>query len=394
MQLLWFLPSLAYGIMLAVTTGNSFLAISTIFTMLIALLVRYRLSRRPKISTATKLRVVDKDIWLDDYRLPRGEFFWTNEQADFVFDRLGSVSPETSTLQLFLTKTFQRDAAALTVAFGFNDDGVVQRSLVEDGPHAILIGSTGSGKTELLRAMLRDLLAATSKPTLVCIDFKGGAGLDEFRTASKFFASDHDVTAAQALIDWLEAELNRRELEAGSEPALVIAIDELGHLLGKLQTCSAVLGAIAARGRSAGMHLVMTNQNLVGVNRALLSNVKLRLLIGNPDPVDAAMLGQLARTNPAQQAQQAQQAQRGIAFAQIVAHGSAAEPFGFVLPGFVAVAREQSSAQPPPARELQPLRRSTKHHREYSSQERGRHRQRRQFSIRDLLSRAHTAGSH
>jgi S-DNA-T family DNA segregation ATPase FtsK/SpoIIIE len=388
MQLLWFLPSLAYGIMLGVTTSNYFLAISTVFTMLIALLIRYRLSRRPKLSAATKLRVVDKDIWLDDYRLPRGEIFWTQEQADFVFDRLGASSTETSALQLFLTKTFQRDAAALNVALGFNDDGVVQRSLAEDGPHAILIGATGSGKTELLRAMLRDFLAATSKPTLVCIDFKGGAGLDEFRTASKFFASDHDVTATQTLIDWLESELNRRELEARTEPALVIAIDELGHLLGKLQKGSAVLGAIAARGRSAGMHLVMTNQNLVGVNRALLSNVKLRLLIGNPDPVDAAMLGQLSRTGPAQQTE------RGLAYAQIVAHGSAAEPFCFVLPGFVATAIEPSSAQPPPDREPQPLRRSTKHHREYSSPERGRHRQRRQISIRDLLSREHTAGSH
>jgi S-DNA-T family DNA segregation ATPase FtsK/SpoIIIE len=388
MQLLWFLPSLAYGIMLGVTTSNYFLAISTIFTMLIALLIRYRVSRRPKLSAATKLRVVDKDIWLDDYRLPRGEIFWTQEQADFVFDRLGFSSTETSALQLFLTKTFQRDAAALNVALGFNDDGVVQRSLAEDGPHAILIGSTGSGKTELLRAMLRDLLDASSKPTLVCIDFKGGAGLDEFRTASKFFASDHDVTATQTLIDWLESELNRRELEARTEPALVIAIDELGHLLGKLQKGSAVLGAIAARGRSAGMHLVMTNQNLVGVNRALLSNVKLRLLIGNPDPVDAAMLGQLSRTGPAQQTE------RGLAYAQIVAHGSAAEPFCFVLPGFVATAIEPSSAQPPPDREPQPLRRSTKHHREYSSPERGRHRQRRQISIRDLLSREHTAGSH
>jgi S-DNA-T family DNA segregation ATPase FtsK/SpoIIIE len=388
MQLLWFLPSLAYGIMLGVTTSNYFLAISTIFTMLIALLIRYRLSRRPKLSSATKLRVVDKDIWLDDYRLPRGEIFWTQEQADFVFNRLGFSSTETSALQLFLTKTFQRDAAALNVALGFNDDGVVQRSLAEDGPHAILIGSTGSGKTELLRAMLRDLLDASSKPTLVCIDFKGGAGLDEFRTASKFFASDHDVTATHTLIDWLESELNRRELEARTEPALVIAIDELGHLLGKLQKGSAVLGAIAARGRSAGMHLVMTNQNLVGVNRALLSNVKLRLLIGNPDPVDAAMLGQLSRTGPAQQTE------RGLAYAQIVAHGSAAEPFCFVLPGFVATAIEPSSAQPPPDREPQPLRRSTKHHREYSSPERGRHRQRRQISIRDLLSREHTAGSH
>jgi S-DNA-T family DNA segregation ATPase FtsK/SpoIIIE len=374
--------------MLGVTTSNYFLAISTIFTMLIALLIRYRLSRRPKLSAATKLRVVDKDIWLDDYRLPRGEIFWTQEQADFVFNRLGFSSTETSALQLFLTKTFQRDAAALNVALGFNDDGVVQRSLAEDGPHAILIGSTGSGKTELLRAMLRDLLDASSKPTLVCIDFKGGAGLDEFRTASKFFASDHDVTATQTLIDWLESELNRRELEARTEPALVIAIDELGHLLGKLQKGSAVLGAIAARGRSAGMHLVMTNQNLVGVNRALLSNVKLRLLIGNPDPVDAAMLGQLSRTGPAQQTE------RGLAYAQIVAHGSAAEPFCFVLPGFVATAIEPSSAQPPPDREPQPLRRSTKHHREYSSPERGRHRQRRQISIRDLLSREHTAGSH
>ena len=386
MQLLWFLPSLAYGVMLGVTSNNYFLAASTVFTILIALLVRYRLSKRPKLTANTKLRVINRDIWLDDFRMPRGEIFWSAEQADFIFERLGATSSTSSAMQDFFSKNFERSKTNLNMALGFNETEVVQRSLVDDGPHAILIGSTGSGKTELLRQMLRELNNAETKPGLVCVDFKGGLGLEEFRLQSLRFASDHDMGATEKVFDWLELELSQRELSPEPRNALVIAIDELTHLLGTVKRSSEVLAAIAARGRSARMHLILTNQNLVGVHRALLSNIKLRVLIGNPDPVDAAMLGQLSRA-PLKHAVQS------LASAQIVAHASAAQAFCFALPGFRPEAIEQNLALLPVASEPRQRQRSKEFRREYSNQAKARHRRRRQTSILGLRLLAHRGGS-
>ena len=390
MQLLWFLPSLAYGLMLGVTSGNYFLAATTLLTMLVALLVRFMLSKRPKLTDATMLRVIDRDIWLDDYRMPRGELFWTREQADFIYERLGKASTNSNLQTDFLLQRFERSTAALNVALGFSEAEIVQKSLVEDGPHAILIGSTGSGKTELLRHVLRQLLLQDDAPDLVCVDFKGGLGLEEFKPRSVAFASDHDLEATTRVFDWLGGELARRELSRDRCKPLVIAIDELSHLLTSTRNSGEVLNSIAARGRSAKMHLVMTNQNLVAVNRALLSNVKLRILIGNPDPVDAAMLGQLAR-QPA-----GIRVENGLVSAQIVAHGLVAQPFSFLLPyaAEAEIAREPSLARQQQFHERRPRQNSTGFLREYSNQERARHRKRKPLSIRGLLSRARMAASH
>lgn len=385
MQLLWFLPSLAYGLMLGVTSGNYFLAGSTLFTMAIAALIRYRMSRRPKIGPATRLRVLGKNIWIDDYRLPRAEIFWTREHAEFVFERLSSPQNLSSIRDSFFSRSFERDTQQLNIALGFNELEIVQRSLVEDGPHAILIGSTGSGKTELLRRMLRELLEFSPDSQLVCIDFKGGSGLGEFESATQLLCSDQDLEKTQTVMEWLCSELSRREQSDQGHARLIIAIDELAHLLTKVKIAASTLDAIAARGRSASMHLIMTNQNLVGVGRAMLSNIKLRVLIGNPDPVDAAMLGQLARTGSVTGAE------RGLAAAQLVAHATSAVPFSFALPGYSLETREQSLAQKSSGRGPQPLPSSREPRREYSSRERARHRQSRQLSIRGLLSHARKA---
>ena len=180
-----------------------------------------------------------------------------------------------------------------------------------------------------------------------------------------------------------------RRNEQSPEPrnALVIAIDELTHLLGTVKHSTEVLAAIAARGRSAKMHLILTNQNLVGVNRALLSNIKLRVLIGNPDPVDAAMLGQLCRS------QLAQGSVQSLASAQIVAHASEAQPFCFGLPGFRPEAIELSRVQPQVASEPLQRQHSKEFRREYSSQAKARHRRRRQTSSLGLRLLAHRGGS-
>lgn len=368
--------------MLAATSQSYFLLGSSAFTLVIAVLLKLRQSRLPKLSPQTEVRVVGNRVWLDDYRMPRAEILWSREQADLIFERLADSGEPSEPENQFLDASYELPTLPLAFALGFNSQRIVFKSLSQDGPHAILVGSTGSGKTELLRGVLRQLVASHAEAQIVCIDFKGGAGLGEFADKSLHFASDHDLSIAATLVENLERELSDRELCQSSKTPMVIAIDELGHLLAKIKNAASVLAAISARGRSANMHLIMTNQNLVGVSRALLSNVALRILVGTPDPIDATMLGQVAKQTMA--------CRKGIACAQVLGHGQPAEVFCFALPGLV---REPKQAPLQQVREPLQLQRSTRHHRASSSRERGRHRQSRPLAIRGLLSRAHMAVS-
>jgi DNA segregation ATPase FtsK/SpoIIIE-like protein len=344
----------------------------------VALVIRFKMARRPKLGENTKLRIIENRIWLDDYRLPRGELFWTTEQADFVFERLANHENLSPVREQYL-KGDLGDLKPLEFALGFDSEKLVRRSFVDDAPHAILIGTTGSGKTQLLKSILEQLTSTNRELQLVCIDFKGGAGLGRFENQSIAFASDHDMHEAARVIDAIETELRKRELGQKPLTPMVIAIDELAHLLTKVKRAGEVLASVAARGRSAHMHLILTNQNLVGVSRALLSNIGLRVLIGHADPVDATMLGQQSRSTA--------KPEPGYASGQVLGHGQAPVAFSFAL------VREPKQARERLAREPQQHQRSKADQREYSNQGRGRHRLRRQPSIRGLLSRAHMAES-
>ncbi|MBI5090263.1 MAG: hypothetical protein HZB15_15765, partial [Actinobacteria bacterium] len=63
-------------------------------------------------------------------------------------------------------------------------DGVVDIDLVRDGPHALLAGTTGSGKSELMRSLVLGLSCSVSPEhlTFVLVDYKGGAAFDELRS--------------------------------------------------------------------------------------------------------------------------------------------------------------------------------------------------------------------
>lgn len=356
--------------MLAFTSGSYFLLVSSTLTVLVALVVRYRISRRPKVVDQTTLRVIDNRIYLDDYRMPRAQIFWTPEQFDFIFERLAIRADLQNSQQALSQARKSLVGAVLQFALGVSREQVVIRSLVHDGPHAVLVGSTGSGKTELLRAILRDLDFGAQDAQLICIDFKGGVGLQEFRSVCSAFASDHDLQQAVDILLWLRDELARRELNPGNHQLLVLAVDELGHLLSSVKSAAEVLGAIAARGRSAGMHLLLTNQNLVGVNRALLSNIKLRIVVGQPDPVDAAMLGSVAKTD-----------WQGsglplMARAQIIGHGTTPVAFEFALPDNSGGApKEPKLAAAPLGRVPEQRLRSVIRRRGCSNPGRARHRQ-------------------
>ncbi len=198
---------------------------------------------------------------------------------------------------------------ALVACIGRERDGEATVDLVEDGPHAVVAGVTGSGKSELLITWILALCAARP-PSEVCFllaDFKGGTAFDVLATLPHVTGvlTDLDGSGARRAMESLRAELRRREAElvrAGARdirdggvelPRLVIVVDEFAALLTEHPELHAVFTDVAARGRALGMHLILGTQRITGVVRdALLANCPLRISLRVTDPADSrAVIG-------------------------------------------------------------------------------------------------------
>lgn len=197
---------------------------------------------------------------------------------------------------------------APVAALGVTADGVVEVDLARDGPHALVAGTTGSGKSELLRTLVASLAARCSPEhlTFVLVDYKGGATFDacaELPHTVGLVTDLDDHLAARALAS-LEAEVRRRErvlresgavdlgehrTRGGSPLArLVVVIDEFATLAAELPDFLGALVGIAQRGRSLGVHLVLATQRPAGVvSDDIRANTDLRLALRLHDVADA-----------------------------------------------------------------------------------------------------------
>lgn len=174
------------------------------------------------------------------------------------------------------------------------------------GPHGLVIGATGSGKSELLRTLVLGL-AITHSPerlNLVLIDFKGGAtfaGLAGLpHTAALITNLAEDMAAVERMSDALQGELIRRQellkragnfasvrdyeraRSAGSPleplPSLLIICDEFSELLTAKPDFIDLFVAIGRLGRSLGLHLLLASQRLEeGRLRGLDSHLSYRI---------------------------------------------------------------------------------------------------------------------
>ncbi|CAM04710.1 S-DNA-T family DNA segregation ATPase FtsK/SpoIIIE [Saccharopolyspora erythraea NRRL 2338] len=158
------------------------------------------------------------------------------------------------------------------------------------GPHGLLIGATGSGKSELLRTLVVALATTHSSEILnfVLVDFKGGAtflGLDELPHTSAVITNLADeaplVTRMQ---DALQGEMVRRQellRSAGNYsslleyekarasgvpldpmPSLFLVVDEFSELLASHPDFSELFVMIGRLGRSLGVHLLLASQRI------------------------------------------------------------------------------------------------------------------------------------
>jgi S-DNA-T family DNA segregation ATPase FtsK/SpoIIIE len=208
---------------------------------------------------------------------------------------------------------------------GVGPTGPVEVDLRRDGPHALVAGTSGAGKSELLQTLVASLALGNPPDALnvVLVDYKGGSAFAECRDLPHCVGliTDLDGHLVNRALASLSAELRRREaifaeagakdiedywaLNCGRLPRLVIVIDEFASLVEEVpEFVSGVVG-IGMRGRSLGVHVVLATQRPGGVvNAELRANVNLRICLRvtstgeSTDVIDVPDAARISRHHP------------------------------------------------------------------------------------------------
>src|SRR6266487_1141873 len=189
------------------------------------------------------------------------------------------------------------------------------------GPYGLLVGATGSGKSELLRTLVTGL-ALTHPPELlnfVLVDFKGGAAFGGLAGLPHTAGLITNLQSEPTMVDRARAALHgeqvRRQrllrdagdldgitryqrLRSGDQrleplPRLLVVVDEFGELLAAHPEFLDLFTAIGRTGRSLGIHLLLASQRLEeGRLRGLDSHLRYRICLRTFSPAESgAVLG-------------------------------------------------------------------------------------------------------
>lgn len=196
---------------------------------------------------------------------------------------------------------------------GAGVDGDFSLDLKADGPHGLVAGTTGAGKSEFLQTLVVSL-AINNRPdslNFVLVDYKGASAFADCERLPHTvgMVTNLDNRETERALESLDAELKRRELvlkQLGAKDVddawdrdadyaasnglarLVIVIDEFAELVHELPDFVTGLIRIARVGRSLGVHLILATQRPAGVVSAeMQANVGLRVGLRMVDKADS-----------------------------------------------------------------------------------------------------------
>ncbi|HEY2771973.1 MAG TPA: type VII secretion protein EccCb [Solirubrobacteraceae bacterium] len=216
--------------------------------------------------------------------------------------------------EIRLTDLLDEPVGELCAPVGLTEDGdrlvldLKQAAEGGMGPHGLIVGATGSGKSELLRTIVASL-AASHTPEELCfvfVDFKGGAAFAELaslpHSAGMITNLQHDLSLVDRMHAALFGEQQRRQaiLRAAGNlddvaayralqatdptleplPHLLVIVDEFGELLANRPEFIELFLAIGRVGRSLGIHLLLSSQRLEeGRLRGLEGHLRYRICL-------------------------------------------------------------------------------------------------------------------
>ena len=203
----------------------------------------------------------------------------------------------------------KRRAGKLRALVGQSGVDAMHLDLRTQGPHALVGGTTGSGKSEFLQAWVLGMAAEYSpdRVTFLFVDYKGGSAFAECVKLPHCVGLVTDLSPhlVRRALTSLRAELHHREHlfnrkkakdlldlekrgDPDSPPALVLVIDEFAALAGEVPEFVDGVVDIAQRGRSLGIHLIMATQRPAGVIKDnLRANTNLRIALRMADESDS-----------------------------------------------------------------------------------------------------------
>jgi len=197
-----------------------------------------------------------------------------------------------------------------------------------DGPHGVMSGTTGSGKTTALRTVIAAIMLGhpPQNVQMVLADCKGGSGVKPFEHAPHVAHVITDLEDDQALIDrfvdamWgeiarrkevcngagaddafeynlIRADEARKGVVLPPLPALVVVLDEFKEFFRLKADAQEVLDQICRQGRSYWVHLLMASQDIDTRAEKLLENVGYRLVLRANTSASASAAGVPAAVN-------------------------------------------------------------------------------------------------
>lgn len=196
---------------------------------------------------------------------------------------------------------------SMAAPLGVSKTGIVSLDLHDKahGPHGLVAGTTGSGKSEILQTYILSM-ATLFSPTevgFVIIDFKGGGMVNQFKDMPHLMGAITNIDGKEInrSLKSIKAELQKRQryfaaadvnhidkyirkYQAGEVleplPHLIIIVDEFAELKAEQPEFMKELISAARIGRSLGVHLILATQKPSGqVNEQIWSNSRFKLCL-------------------------------------------------------------------------------------------------------------------